>query len=231
MRSTLAVAWLLPTSGLASVLGANQQVVLTPSIDNEASTNDWWTENIEAFTSFAGEAIDSVAQSAAGTDTRLRNKVLADLKYMSDQVNKHLFSTDKPETEESTIYQLISNHPETSKFAEYVAKFPDVVDILNSTDASHTLFVPTNDAFEHVPAHPHWSADQVKEIIKYHIAPGEYNARKVLSSYTVPTLHDEHALGDEAQRLRPSIGFRGAKINFYSSLVKADVVSQYSTAV
>lgn len=231
MRSALAVAWLLPTGGLASVMGANQQVVLAPPMDSEPSTHDWWTENIAAFTSSAQDAIDSVTQAAAGTDTRLRNKVLSDLKYVSDKVNSHLFSTDKPETEESTIYELISNHPETSKFAEYVSKFSDIVDILNSTDASNTLFIPTNEAFEHIPPHRHWAEEYIKEIIKYHIVPGEYRARKVLSAYTLPTLHNEQALGNEPQRLRPSVGFRGAKINFYSSLVKADVVRTLIIAI
>lgn len=124
-----------------------------------------------------------------------------------------------------TIYELISKSKYTTKFAKLVDDHPSVVDLLNSTSANYTLFVPLDKAFEDIPDdHDKPSKKFVEEALRYHIGLGEYPARRILHTYTLPTAHKEDLLGGEPQRLRTSVGLGGVKLNFYSKVVAADIV-------
>lgn len=125
-----------------------------------------------------------------------------------------------------TIYELISKSKYTTKFAKLVDDHPSVVELLNSTDSNYTLFVPLDKAFEDIPDdHKKPSKQVVEDALRYHIGLGEYPAKRILHTYTLPTAHDEELLGGEPQRLRTSVGLGGVKINFYSKVVAADIVS------
>ncbi|UKZ49216.1 hypothetical protein TrVGV298_003460 [Trichoderma virens] len=126
-----------------------------------------------------------------------------------------------------TIYELISKSKFTTKFAKLVDDHPSVVDLLNSTSANYTLFVPVDKAFEDIPDdHKKPSKEFIENALLYHIAKGEYPARKILHSYTLPTAYDEELLGGEPQRLRSSVGLGGVKLNFYSKVIAADIAAK-----
>lgn len=126
-----------------------------------------------------------------------------------------------------TIYELISKSKFTKKFAKLVDDHPSVVDLLNSTSANYTLFVPVDKAFEDIPDdHKKPSKEFIENALLYHIAEGEYPARKILHSYTLPTAYDEELLGGEPQRLRPSVNLGGVKLNFYSKVIAADIAAK-----
>lgn len=127
-----------------------------------------------------------------------------------------------------TIYELISKSEHTTKFAGLVDEHDDIVQLLNSTHAKHTLFVPGDKAFEHIPGDKKPDAEFLKTLLQFHIADGEFSARKLIHTNTVPTIIKERLLGDERQRLRLSFGFGGLKVNFYSKVVKPDIVSSSS---
>jgi uncharacterized surface protein with fasciclin (FAS1) repeats len=125
-----------------------------------------------------------------------------------------------------TIYELISKSKYTTKFAKLVNDHPSVVELLNSTSSKYTLFVPLDKAFEDIPDdHKKPSKQFVEDVLRYHIGLGEYPAKRILHTYTLPTAHDEDLLGGEPQRLRTSVNLGGVKINFYSKVVAADIVS------
>jgi hypothetical protein len=125
-----------------------------------------------------------------------------------------------------TIYELIKKSNYTKKFAKAIDDFPSVVKILNGTDGgNHTLFVPLDEAFEHIPDHGDKPSKEFMEAaLLYHIGLGDLPAVKLLKANTVPTAYDEKLLGDEPQRLRTSVGLGGLKLNFYSKVVAADFV-------
>ncbi|KAL6887549.1 FAS1 domain-containing protein [Trichoderma longibrachiatum] len=126
-----------------------------------------------------------------------------------------------------TIYELISKSKYTTKFAKLVDDHPHVVDVLNSTKANYTLFVPIDKAFEDIPEdHKKPSKEFVENALLYHVGLGEYPARRILHSYTLPTALDEELLGGEPQRLRASVGLGGVKLNFYSKVVAADIAAK-----
>lgn len=124
-----------------------------------------------------------------------------------------------------TIYQLVSECPETTKFAALLNKHDDLVKLLNSTDADHTLFVPTDEAFEHLPFHDRPSDEWIRDALEYHIATDARTAHDLARSKTVPTLLKEDWLGDRPQRLRVSLSLKGLHINFLSRVVKPNTVS------
>jgi uncharacterized surface protein with fasciclin (FAS1) repeats len=125
-----------------------------------------------------------------------------------------------------TIYELINKSNHTTKFAKLVDKYESIVKLLNSTKANYTLFVPIDEAFEHVPKHhKKFGEEFIENLLSYHIGLGQRPAYSLLSTHTIPTALNETWLGGLPQRLRSRVGLRGAKINFYSKLVAADILA------
>ena len=52
-----------------------------------------------------------------------------------------------------TVYQLIASSKYTTKLANLINGYPDLVDVLNGTAANYTVFAPTDKAFEKIPEH------------------------------------------------------------------------------
>ncbi|KAI2467847.1 FAS1 domain-containing protein [Annulohypoxylon bovei var. microspora] len=128
-----------------------------------------------------------------------------------------------------TVYQTIHASNHTTKFAKLLDDFPEMVEKLNGTSANVTIFVPTDDAFEKIPdhiKHSKPSKEFVEKFVKYHVLPGFYPAGRVLSSHTLPTAFEEEHLGGRPQRLRVSVGLFGVKINFYSKVVYANLITK-----
>lgn len=112
----------------------------------------------------------------------------------------------------------------TKKFAKLVDDFPDIVQLLNSTKANHTLFAPIDKAFDKIPEHHQKpSKEFLEKILEYHIVPGFYPAGRVLAGHTLPTLLKEEALAGRRQRLRVHLSLFGLRINFYSKVIVADM--------
>lgn len=132
-----------------------------------------------------------------------------------------------------TIYQIISECPDTTKFAAHLREHDDLVKLLDNTKAHHTLFVPTNEAFDHLPHDPHGdkhSEEWIRDALQYHIATDVRTAHDLVTTETVPTVLKEEWLGGRPQRLRASFTLKGLHINFLSKIVKANTVSTSPTA-
>lgn len=124
-----------------------------------------------------------------------------------------------------TIYQLISQNRYTTKFAKLVDEYDDIVQLLNSTSANYTLFVPIDEAFERFADHKKPSKEVIETVLKYHIGLGSYPAGRIVATHTLPTALDEPLLGNKPQRLRTTAGIvSGIRVNFYSKVIAADIV-------
>ncbi|KAK3939467.1 Fasciclin domain-containing protein [Diplogelasinospora grovesii] len=133
-----------------------------------------------------------------------------------------------------TIYELIHESKHTRRFAELVDEYDDIKELLQETKHNHTLFVPTDEAFEHIPHHgdddKKPSKEFVRKVLEYHIVHGCYSAKRMLfASHTLPTELELGSLGepDRRQRLRVGVnllggGVGGLRLNFYSRVVAAD---------
>ena len=115
---------------------------------------------------------------------------------------------------DKTIYELIKESKHTTKFAKLVDKHDEIKKLLDDTEHSYTLFVPTDRAFERIPHHHHGHhgddnddddddddehdhkrcKEFVLSLLKYHIAPGLYSRSRIRSSHTIPTLLHTSAL-------------------------------------
>lgn len=122
-----------------------------------------------------------------------------------------------------TVYQLISRSEYTTKLASIIDEYPDIVTLLNGTNANYTVFAPIDRAFEHIPKDA--SKEDIKKFLLYHVSPDFYPAGRVLVSHTIPTAYNEEALGNQPQRLSFNIGLRGLTVNFYSRIIAIDIVS------
>lgn len=124
-----------------------------------------------------------------------------------------------------TIYQLISECPQATKFAALIKEHDDLVKLLNNTDAEHTLFLPTDEAFDHLPFKDRPSEEWIRDALQYHIATDARTAHDLVRTETVPTVLKEDWLGGKPQRLRASLTLKGLHINFLSKIVKPNTVS------
>lgn len=198
------------------------------SLDNEdigdasASLWDKIVHSGEDILSAFGDSVDYVSSSvdsAASAFTELKHEIHEEL--------ADTFNNGGHDFPDHTIYQLISESKYTTKFAKLVDEHKDIVKLLNSTSSHNlTLFVPVDEAFEDIPKHHEEpSKEFIEHLLEYHIGLGEYRAKRILHTNTIPTVYHEKFLGDEHQRLRTGVGLSGVNVNFYSRVIAADIVS------
>lgn len=196
-----------------------------------------WLPSTDAISSTVHDIVDTFT---SGKDTLehaiddVKSKFEAEFdSLLDDTEDPYGFDTldSKPshsyghKTSNLTIYELISQSKYTTKFAKLVDEYDDIVELLNSTSANYTLFVPVDAAFKHIPEDKKPSREFVEAVLKYHIGLGLYPAGRVLVTHTLPTALDEPLLGDKPQRLRTSAGvLSGVRVNFYSKVIAIDIV-------
>lgn len=124
-----------------------------------------------------------------------------------------------------TVYELISKSKYTTKLAELINEYDDLVELLNGTAANYTVFAPIDKAFEHIPEDaPKPSKEFIKNVLLYHVSSDFYPAGRVLVSHTIPSSYVEESLGGQLQRLSTNIGIKGLTVNFYSRIIAVDIV-------
>ncbi|POR33154.1 Stabilin-2 [Tolypocladium paradoxum] len=204
----------------------HQQAPLSGSrpADHIDSKNDAFLGNEipskDAVTSSLGK---TVGRLTAAIDNAL--EVVQDARLeLSDKLAHVMDGHGHKKHSRLTIYERIQRSEHTTKFAKIVDEYPSIVKLLNSTGANYTLFAPTNEAFKDLPDGDD-KPDKafVEAVLKYHIGLGEYPARRILSTHTIPTALNEKLLDGEPQRLRTSIGLGGVSVNFYSKVVAANI--------
>ena len=123
-----------------------------------------------------------------------------------------------------TLYELISKSKYTTKVAELIDEFPEIVEALNGTAHNYTVFAPIDRAFKKIPKHaPKPSKKMLKTFLEYHASKEFFPAGRVLASTTIPTALKGEAIGGFPQRLSTQFGFRGLTINFYSRVIAVDI--------
>ncbi|KAM0270418.1 hypothetical protein ACHAQH_009453 [Verticillium albo-atrum] len=187
-----------------------------PTKESVASTVDSFKDeakhfanNVEDAMSYAGDKLDSFASS---------------IEHAFDE-EANALGGHHHDTSNLTIYELISKSDYTTKFLHLVNEHESIVKLLNSTKANYTLFVPFDEAFEHIPDHHDKkpSKEFVEGLLKYHIGLGLYPASRILATHTIPTALEEPWLGDRPQRLRTRVGLTGIRVNFYDKVVAANL--------
>ncbi|KEY72997.1 hypothetical protein S7711_04661 [Stachybotrys chartarum IBT 7711] len=219
------VAAALPVLASAFVLPPDQAPLShVPQAGHEDAHHASWWEQVQHRKESLASAWDEALDTAQSGLEHAADAVEAQWNEVASSFN----GGHQHEFPEQTIYQVISDSKYTTKFAKIVDHHPDVVKLLNSTDAgNYTLFVPLDSAFEHIPEHHKKPSDDfVEALLLYHVALGNYPAGRVLHSHTIPTALNESFLGGDAQRLRVRLGLRGVKLNFYSSLVATDFATK-----
>lgn len=197
---------------------------------DESSWLDW-LPSTDAVTSSVHDVVDTLSSGIEHAIHDIKGKFETEFESLLDEADAPygIDDLDRPhhghKTSNLTIYELISKSKYTTKFAKLVDEYDDIVQLLNSTSANYTLFVPVDEAFKHIPEDKKPSKEFVEAVLKYHIGLGLYPAGRVLVTHTLPTALDEPLLGDKPQRLRTSAGvLSGVRINFYSKVIAIDIV-------
>lgn len=145
-----------------------------------------------------------------------------------DHDNDHDHDGDHDHHPHKTIYQIIKTCPHTTRFAALVDDHEEIVKLLNTTTSkNHTLLVPSDHAFSHIPHdHPKPPASHILSLLTYHILPGLYPYHRLRHLSTAPTNLTSSSLGDRPQRLRLftlPLPFTHTTINFHAHITRPDV--------
>ena len=191
-------------------------------------SKDAWDQVSEYTSNGLDEAIDkadNVYDAASATGAWLESEA----NDVYDAVNDGHHRPHHPPHDKKpnmTVFQLIAGSKYTTKLAELISEFDDLVEALNSTDGNFTVFAPTDKALGKIPEDaPKPSKEQLKKFLSYHVVPDFYPAARVLASHTFPTLLKSDSLGQEPlpQRLARRIGLRGLTINFFSRVIAINI--------
>jgi uncharacterized surface protein with fasciclin (FAS1) repeats len=126
---------------------------------------------------------------------------------------------------DQTVYQLIAGSKYTTRLAQLINRYPDLVELLNGTAANYTVFAPIDKAFDKIPEHAKEpSKEAIYKMLTYHVSPVQYDAFSVFFARTIHTILTEEALGGYEQRLRVGFGLGGLHLNFYSKIIATNIV-------
>jgi uncharacterized surface protein with fasciclin (FAS1) repeats len=151
------------------------------------------------------------------TDVPLRKQ--PDFTNIGEQTDGH-DGGDK----ELTVYQIISQNEHTKVFAKILSEFDDLVDKLNSTDSSYTVFVPGDGAFKRFHHHPTPPKKFLKAFLEYHIVNKSLPIEEIFKSKTIPTYLHQEELGPYPQRISTQLGLRGISLNFMAHFIRRNIV-------
>lgn len=186
------------------------------------------------------QALEQASETANIIGDEFTDKTSAAKSWFDESIDSFVdaFDTERPphhrhgkhghrhEKPNMTVYELISKSKYTTKLAEFINEYDDLVEALNSTKANYTIFAPTDKAFAKIPeGAPKPSKKQLKDLLSYHVIPEFYPAGRVLASRTAPTLLKLDSLGTkpQPQRMAFRIGFKGLTVNFYSKVVAINI--------
>lgn len=189
-----------------------------------SSSSDSWLDNVDStmfgdsFTCFDEE---SVFEMFEGKDE------MDDVETAGNLQPDH---TNHTASSSMTIYQLIKGSQFTTKMAAFIDADPDneLARTLDDPTMKHTIFVPTDSAFEKISKnHPQLSPGAVRKMLYYHISSGTTHLAAHSRDTTIPTLYKEPGLGgDRPQRLSIRPDYEGSKfVNSYARVVADDIVS------
>lgn len=203
------------------------QLVLVSEADpssSSSSTVDWLGPlmvSVEHTLDAEDAAVSALSEFVSQVDGTSWN----DINFLDDEdLPRQIHPGRHPHhRHDKTIYQLIADSPHTTKLVSVIDQYPDIVDVLNDTEADFTLFAPIDSAFEHLPKDKEFSKEELESILKYHVGAGCYPARKLLGTHTLPSLLHEKALGGKPQRLRTTGGPFGVRVNFFTKVVAANI--------
>jgi len=229
LAAAVATAIVIPDDATA------RQLSLETEKPVEKTTSGWW----DTLRSTAEDTLDAIDE---GTHKLLDDLSEIDIlgSLLETDETDDIFSTSKPKhghgrhgrhghhgATNLTVYQAIQASNYTKKFAALVNDFPDMIDLLNSTKANVTVFIPIDKAFEKIPEHHGKPPKEfIQKVIEYHILPDYYPAGRVLARHTLSTALKSEALGGRPQRLRCSVGLFGLRMNFYSKVIMANLVAK-----
>ncbi|KAJ4253357.1 hypothetical protein NW762_010512 [Fusarium torreyae] len=219
MRSVLALTLATATSAF----------VIPEAFDSLYSFKEDIKETLEDIPTRLRKSLnEATEQLSTEISSAIHNKIQEEESFIpftdDDDETADIFGRTGGDYTDLTTYDLIAKSNYTKKFFKLVQKHEKFAKLLNSTDAktNYTLFVPIDDAFEHIPDHhkdKKPSDEFVEAVLNYHLGVGEYPASRILFTHTLPTVHKEELLGGKPQRLRTSVGFSGVRVNVYSKVI------------
>lgn len=236
--AALSIAFVVPDQNVMSLI-AIESHQSSGSILNSLPTKDRILNEAEITSSKIAKcsknAIDHAIEYAADAghdfsrkleETAANTKSWLDSEYTSfDRPGGHGHHGHHGQKPNLTVYELIAKSEYTTKFAELINDYDDLVELLNGTAANYTVFAPINKAFEGIPEDaPKPSKEDIKNILQYHVSSEFYPAGRILTTHTVPSSYVEESLGGRLQRLSTNIGLRGLTVNFYSRIIAIDIV-------
>jgi len=197
-------------------------------------TNDGYVKAVEDFMNSIADSAERGMGSAARGLGRMGQTIGEELGYLLDgrepedagRGGRRGGRGGRAQDDDRTIWEMIKEGKSTTRFAKLVEEHDDIKAKLKDRKSDHTLFVPTDRAFEALmDGDKKPSREFLDEMLRYHIVPGRYSAGTVMSAHTLPTALELRDLGHHHQRLRISVSLVSVHVNFYSRVTTANIAA------
>lgn len=224
---SFASAFVIPDEeALASIAIGHGKDELRPCPSRDATQKPIKDAAI-SFPSAVNDAIDSASISH---DTPLKTSTLE--KYFNPTAPKTKPKDQWPPRRGTpcflTVYEELVRSRHTTKLAKLINQDKTLVGILNNNTLDHTVFAPSDRAFDAFPGNlSAWSKYDMRALVLYHVAPGLFPVEKLIESSTVPTLLNQSSLDLDAlsQRLTVRVEEEDLVVGYEGRIAAADIVS------
>ncbi|MCJ1396185.1 hypothetical protein MMC18_009074 [Xylographa bjoerkii] len=97
------------------------------------------------------------------------------------------------------VYEMLAQSKQMTHLVRLIKEQPDLVSLLNDATTNHTIWAPTNTAFEELfQNHKALSSSHIRELLLHHIAPHFMPVRRILVTPNVPVLLSPSSLNGAA---------------------------------
>lgn len=124
-----------------------------------------------------------------------------------------------------TVWELIRNDNRTSTFADILGQFSNIVGGLNAPKAQFTVFVPTNEAFEHETFAWDLPPFYWMYLVGYHMGPGAFTRDVLARMNTAPSFVFADIYEKYRQRISVQSLSERSSLNYRARYATADIVS------
>ncbi|RJE19617.1 fasciclin domain family protein, partial [Aspergillus sclerotialis] len=144
-------------------------------------------------------------------------------KWAKDQEPSSLVGdTESPDTSSLTVWDVIQNERNLTKFASLIGEFDDIVESLRASQESFTLYAPLDGAFEQetFPYDLPWF--YWKFLVGYHMSPGAWSALALPTQNTVSSFVNADIYFKNRQRISVQAGIKRTSLNYRANVIASN---------
>ena len=127
---------------------------------------------------------------------------------------------DSELVKEQTLLDLIYEHKDLKLASKLIKERPTIENALKSKSSELTVFVPTDDALEHVK---HFPFDETTQLLLYHVVDKVYEAEELKQGMLLESGLSLVTLGDKGQKIKITTEHGIIQLNYHSHVFESNL--------